>query len=277
VTRMIERWFPCAEVTENSDGGWGSGNQERNLFTWFAARPAAQAKAAVICSLLAWPDDDREQARLQDLVRRAMTGRYEAWDELRDEILRANPEGASVLDPFSGRGMIPLEAARLGLPSYGIDYSPVAVLASELLTDFPFRNWDNEPPLPYESPTGQLVGTEPRLLRDTRAVLAEVGRRFERSMAAFYPEVGGSRPWGYLWATTLPCQECGRRFPLVGSYELRKPSTKSATKTRPALDDPGQSYFIDGDLATDTFSVTVHDGTPRRSPTLSNAMSPDGK
>src|SRR5438128_2312308 len=122
---MIERWFPGAEVSENSDSGWGSGNTERNLFTWFAARPSAQAKAAVICSLLPWPTDEAEQKRLQELVRRAMTGRNEARDELRAEILSANPSGVRVLDPFSGRGMIPLEAARLGLPSCGLDYSPV--------------------------------------------------------------------------------------------------------------------------------------------------------
>ena len=47
MTRMIERWFPSAEVSANSVKGWGSGNQERGLFTWFAARPVAQATAAV--------------------------------------------------------------------------------------------------------------------------------------------------------------------------------------------------------------------------------------
>jgi hypothetical protein len=40
---MIERWFPCAEVSEASGSGWGSGKSERALFTWFAARPLAQA------------------------------------------------------------------------------------------------------------------------------------------------------------------------------------------------------------------------------------------
>lgn len=52
MTRMIERWFPCQEVSENSEGGWGSGNTEANLFTWFAKRPLSQAKAAVLTSLL---------------------------------------------------------------------------------------------------------------------------------------------------------------------------------------------------------------------------------
>ena len=39
------------------------------MFTWFAARPPAQAKAAVITSVLPWPDDEKEQRRLQELVR----------------------------------------------------------------------------------------------------------------------------------------------------------------------------------------------------------------
>lgn len=118
--------------------------------TWFAKRPTAQAKAATICSLLPWPDDPAEQQRLQQLVRDAMEGRFAAVDALNKEIVASHPTPVSTLDPFSGRGMLPLETARLGLPAYAIDYSPVAVLASRLLTDFPFRNWENEPALPLD-------------------------------------------------------------------------------------------------------------------------------
>ena len=136
MTRMIERWFPCAEVSENSAGGWGSGHAEKSLFTWFASRPLAQAKAAVICSLLPWPEDDEdEQDRLKALVRRAMTDYDAANTELRDELAKHYPAGASICDPFSGRAMIPLEAARLGVRAWGIDYSPVATLAGKLLAD----------------------------------------------------------------------------------------------------------------------------------------------
>ena len=46
--------------------------------------------------------------------------------------------------------MIPLEAARLGVQSWGIDYSPVATLAGKLLADYPIRNWNNEPDLPFD-------------------------------------------------------------------------------------------------------------------------------
>lgn len=282
MTRMIERWFPCKEVSENSTAGWGSGNTERALFTWFAARPTAQAKAAVICSLLPWPEDETEQKRLQELVKKAMTGRYAAWDELRTEILKANPGGASILDPFSGRGIIPLEAARLGIESHAIEYAPVAVIASHLLTDYPFRNWTSEPELPFETrgeappeatiDYGENEKPVDRYFRDVETVLREVGRRYAESMAPYYPAVDGKQPWGYLWAVTLPCQECSRRFPLVGSYNLRLPSTKRATRTRASYEDPGQSFYIEADPQSGTFHAVVHDGPPRRTPTLANAV-----
>lgn len=280
MTRLIERWFPCKEVSENSTAGWGSGNTERSVFTWFAARPTAQAKAAVICSLLPWPKEEAEQRRLQDLVKLAMSGRYAAWEELRAQILAANPAGASVLDPFSGRGMIPLEAARLGLESHALEYAPVAVLASHLLTDYPFRDWTGEPELPFAANMAaahvlDFKGNEApadRYYRDVEGVLREVGRRHAEAMADFYPAVDGKQPWGYLWAVTLPCQECGRRFPLVGSYNLRLPSVKRATRMRAQHDDPGQSYYIATDPATGTFNAVVHDGPPRKTPTLANAI-----
>ena len=44
---MIERWFPCAEVSEAAESGWGSGKSEKALFTWFAARPLAQLNSMV--------------------------------------------------------------------------------------------------------------------------------------------------------------------------------------------------------------------------------------
>lgn len=257
--RMIERWFPCAEVSEASTSGWGSGNQEAALFTWFAKRPLAQAKAAVLTSLLPWPEDDAEQRRLQDLVRAAMRGRDAVSGELRSALAAAHPNGPSMLDLFSGRAMIPLEAARLSVRAHGIDYSPVATLAGQLLADFPLRDWTNEPSLPYAK-KADMLSTEGRLLDDVEAVLGEVGRRHDLLMADVYPDVDGIRPWGYLWASTLPCQECDRRFPLTGAVVLRHP--------KPSKNDPGQWYRVDVDRQSGTFAVSVHEGVPTARPTL---------
>ncbi|TKG60250.1 MULTISPECIES: DUF1156 domain-containing protein [Pseudonocardiaceae] len=267
MTRMIERWFPCAEVSANSRSGWGSGNAEVGLMTWFAKRPTVQAKAAVICSLLPWPDSQAEQARLQELVRLALMGRFVAVKELRAEIEKSNPDGATILDPFSGRGMIPLEGARLGLRAHALDYSPVAVLASRLLTDFPARDWDQEPELPFTLPSDSLIDQHPRLVQDVRSVLQEVGRRHTKVMEPVYPKVDGRRAWGYLWAITMPCQECGNHFPLIGQLELRKPSKRKGKKGQPDFYDVGQSYYIETDAASGTWSVFVHEGAPRGVPT----------
>lgn len=274
MTRMIERWFPTAEVSDATGAGWGSGNTERGLFTWFAARPTAQAKAAVITSLLPWPDDEKEQRRLQDLVRLAMRGRYDAWDAIRREIGNEWPGGPSILDPFSGRGMIPLEAARLGVSSDALEYSPVAVLASRLLTDLPFVDWSSEPSIPFGS-AEQVVGH--RLVLDTEVVLGEITRRHEEQMARFYPAVEGRQPWGYVWAVTLPCQECGRRFPLFGNSTLRTAATRKATRSRIATKDEGQSLHVEPCLEGTGFSVIVRNGPPTKPPTLASAVGADGK
>jgi adenine-specific DNA methylase len=256
VTRMIERWFPCAEVSEASQNGWGSGNSESALWVWFAKRPLVQAKAAVLTSLLPWPDDSVEQRRLQELVRRALSGYDVGRNEIIRELGRCYSTSPSVLDPFSGRAMIPLEAARLGVKALGIDYSPFATLGGILLADYPLRNWSNEPALPFGS--GQLsVGL--RLLDDVRAVLDEVGHRFTAAMQPYYPTHDGKQPWGYLWASTLPCQECGLRFPLIGQLQLRLPRPKRA--------DPGQSFRLVVDRGSGTFGIRVHEGPPTGQPT----------
>lgn len=261
MTRMIERWFPSAEVSANSNRGWGSGNSEISLFMWFAKRPTAQAKAATICSLLPWPDDPQDQARLQQLVRSAMTGRYAAWAELKAELARAHPDGATTLDPFSGRGMIPLESARLGVHASAVDYSQVAVLASHLLTSAPFEDWSKEPELPFGNGTSYLrTSHTDRLLGDLETLFAEIQSRHAEQMRDFYPQHNGALPWGYLWSTAIPCQECGRHFPLIGSYELIP-----ARGDREAV-----SFYIDADRATDTWEAVVTSGMATRAPTLTS-------
>src|SRR3954451_23125854 len=97
----------------------------------------------------------------------------------------------------------------------------MAVLASYLLTEAPFKDRSQEPELPFgQPPAGFLTGPTDRLLHDLKLVFGEVQRRHVAAMRDFYPEYEGRPPWGYLWAVSIPCQECGRRFPLIGSYDL---------------------------------------------------------
>ena len=257
--RMIERWFPCAEVSEASESGWGSGKSEKALFTWFAARPLAQAKAAVLTSLLPWPEDETEQRRLQDLVRTAMTGRDAAHAELVAELAKTYPDGASMLDPFSGRAMIPLEAARLGATAHGVDYSPVATLAGQLLADFPLRDWTGEPDLPFghpghhgrEQPSPRRRSPRPAT-RSASGTPTKWPRSTRRSAASNRGDTCGPSPF--------PARSAATAFPLTGSLVLRHPL--------PVKGDPGQSYRIEADRRTGEFRAVVHDGPPTGQPTL---------
>lgn len=273
MTRMIERWFPCAEVSDASMAGWGSGNTEASLWVWFAKRPTAQARAAVLTSLLPWPDDEREQQDLQNAVReivsastpaavRTATSVTGAFARIRAALDVAYPDGARVLDPFSGRAMIPLEAGRLGVDAEALDYSAFATLGGSLLAEIPFQDWRDEPLLPFEGDVEALL-TEDRIERDVDVFLSEVGRRYVGRMSEYYPKHKGAYPWGYLWASTLPCEECENRFPLVGELWLRLP--RAASRNREA--DPGQSFEIDADRRTGEFRAIVHPGKPNGVPT----------
>jgi adenine-specific DNA methylase len=273
---LIDQWFPVGAVDEACGTPAGSGQNEKAIFTWFASRPIAQARAAVLCSLLpdGGDDDDETRELVEDALR---TGNEVALRELSGRIPDVDGKRPVVLDCFSGRGIIPLEAARLGLRAVGTDLSPVAVLASRLLADWSLRDWSAEPAVPFERPDPETADSlfderagEAKLVKDLRSVLSEVGRRMQAAVAERYPtNEDGSRPWGYLWAITIPCDSCKARFPLIGSMVLRHPYTVTR--------DPGQALHLVADRETGTWSVEVHDGIPVMEPTHLAATGRKGK
>lgn len=283
--RIIEMWFPSAEVSAASQRGWGSSNSEILLMSWFAKRPLAQSRAATLCSLLPWPDTAAEQDRVQAVLREALgtcqdpdwdatsgvahehgiidcarLDRSGGYDAARRDVLAllsdayGEPSAASTLDPFSGRGLIPLESARYGITAHAMDYSPVATLATRLLTDWPFRDWSQEPPLPFgASSDGGDSGVETaidpadplRLVHDIALLHAEVQHRVAERLDDYYPDnADGEKPWGYLWAQVIPCNGCGRRIPLYANNVLRRPRGKDMGASFELVVD-GDDWFVE--------------------------------
>ncbi|MEU2727727.1 hypothetical protein [Streptomyces griseoviridis] len=252
----------------------GSGLSEKALFTWFASRPIAQARAAVLTALLPNKND------LHEVVCDAVTtGDAKTFEHLAAHIREDYPHGPPVvLDMFSGRGIIPLEASRLGFTTAALDLSSVATLATKLLTVYPMIDWSEEPSLPFEleqlheSKEPQLFQgeeiEEPRLVSDVRSLLFEVGKRAAEAVKDLYPNSpDGSVPWGYLWAVSIPCDNCGVRFPLVGSMALRHPYKFTS--------DEGQAFRLVQD--GERWRAEVHDGLPEEHPTFSSATGRRGK
>ena len=285
--RLIDNWFPCPEIDAAVGTPAGSGLSEKALFTWFASRPIAQARAAVLCSLL--PDSPENR---RDVRRAVVSGDQTAVERLRLRVAEEYGDRPAVLlDVFSGRGIIPLEAARFGVTSVGTDLSPVATLAGHLLADFPLRDWSHEPPIPFASPptvgladeldeesaadsqlfaSTKMATQEPRLLSDVRNVLAEVGQRVAESSRHLYlkpHDVLTRLPWAYVWAVTIPCDGCGRCFPLVGSMTLRHPYQRTK--------DDGQALRLTFDGGA--WSTVVEDGLPSQEPTFSSPIGRRGK
>lgn len=289
--RLIDNWYPCPEIDAAVGTPAGSGLSEKALVTWFASRPIAQARAAVLCSLL--PDTPANRTDVRQAV---LTGDSDAIEGLRSRIAEQFGERPAVLlDVFSGRGIIPLEAARFGVTSVGTDLSPVATFAGRLLADFPLRDWSQEPPLPFTTELGAdpdgnadevaddpddaqtplfegagFANQEPRLLADVRVVLAEVGRRVAEETRHFYigdDEHLSRLPWAYLWAVTIPCDACSRRFPLVGSMTLRHPYRRTK--------DQGQALHLT--FEGDSWSTAVKSGLPDQEPTFNAPLGRRGK
>jgi putative DNA methylase len=265
--RLIDGWFPCAAVDDACGNPAGSGQNEKALFPWFASRPIAQARAAVACALLG------DERATRQAIEEAVRGNRDAIDKLAEAVAARYPTGRPVLlDVFSGRGIIPLEAARLGAVAVGLDLSPVATLAGRILADYPLRDWRDEPQVPWTAAQSEgvlpIAAGRARLTADLEVLLAEVGDRVRTALGPYYPtNPDGSYPWGYLWSISIPCDGCARRFPLVGSMVLRHPYTKTG--------DHGQALHLEVD--GDSWRAEVIDGRPDQTTTYSSIELGEGK
>lgn len=265
VRPLIEQWFPAAVVGAESLRERGSAKAYppiNFLHVWWARRPLAASRAAVLASLLpAWPtkeeasaDDEAAHARDALLREFADEEEYRSWflqaigitgdpvlgrmriaaaresgERLEDggygypraftvspdaktiarvgslaRIRDGSSEVPAVVDPFSGGGSIPFEAARYGFSTLANELNPVAAAI--------------------------LHGTV-RLPAELGAEFANVikvwgGRwaaRVKERLSAFFPMGSDEKSIAaYIWAHTVPCPTTGRPTPLAPDYWLAR-------------------------------------------------------
>ena len=93
---------------------------------------------------------DIERKRLFEIIEELVlwenSTNEEVLERARAEIRRScGGNVPPVYDPFSGGGSIPLEAQRLGLPAYGSDLNPVAVMIGKAMIEIPPKFKDMPP------------------------------------------------------------------------------------------------------------------------------------
>lgn len=232
--RFIEVSFPVKEVSEESlreKRNIGHGHI-CNLHIWWAYRPLPASRATNYAALIPAPKSDIEldekREFIIDLSKWKNTLNPYLIEKAKKDILEANDgKKIRVLDPFAGRGSIPLEALRLGCETYAGEYNPVAVLILKATLEYP-QMYGKLRKVKKGSGLFKEEIINP-LLEDVRKwgnwVLKEAKQEIER----FYPEEDdGSIPVGYIWARTIPCQNpsCGAEIPLMRQFWLAKKKNK---------------------------------------------------
>jgi putative DNA methylase len=221
-------------------------NHPRALHVWWARTPLVACRAIVFASIVDDPssrpdlfpteaEQEAERQRLfrliEELVKWESTTNETVLEAAREEIRKAtdgNPP--PVLDPFCGRGSIPLEAQRLGLEAHASDLNPVAVLITKALIEIPPR-FAGRPPVNPEARERLGHGASWQgaqgLAEDVRYYGRWMRERALERIGHLYPKA--TLPDGreatviaWLWARTVTCPNpaCGARMPLVRSFAL---------------------------------------------------------
>lgn len=186
---------------------------------------------------------DIERKRLFEIIETLVlwenSTNEEVLERARAEIRRCcGGELPPIYDPFSGGCSIPLEAQRLGLPAYGSDLNPVAVMIGKAMIEIPPRFKDMPPIHP---------GIKDRSFYRNAEGLAEDVKYYGEWMRAkawerighLYPQVdlpkedGGGKATviAWIWARTVPSPDpafADVRVPIASSFLL---SSKSGQET----------------------------------------------
>ena len=163
-----------------------------------------------------------------------------------------------VYDPFSGGGSIPLEAQRLGLPAYGSDLNPVAVMIGKAMIEIPAKCKDREPVHPGSKERNHY-GNADGLAEDVKHYGEWMREQAFQRIGHLYPRVdlpkehGGGKATviAWIWSRTVPSPDPAFgdvQVPIASSFLLSSKAGKEA-RIEPIVD-----------KAAKTISYRIHKG-----------------
>lgn len=216
------------------------------LHLWWARRPLAACRAVLFAQLVNDPssnpdefptheaqEDERKRLFriIEELVKWENSTNEEILEKARTEIRKScGGELPPVYDPFSGGGSIPLEAQRLGLPSFGSDLNPVAVMIGKAMIEIPPKFKDMGPihPGPKER---QFYRNAEGLAEDVKYYGEWMREKARERIGHLYPQVDLPKEYGggkatviaWIWARTVPSPDpafSDVQVPIASSFLL---------------------------------------------------------
>lgn len=141
-----------------------------------------------------------------------------------------------VYDPFSGGGSIPLEAQRLGLPAYGSDLNPVAVMIGKAMIEIPPK-FKDLPPIHPGIKERSFYRNAEGLAEDVKNYGEWMREKAWKRIGHLYPQVDLPKEYGggkgtvvaWIWARTVPSPDpafSGSQVPIASSFLLSSKSGK---------------------------------------------------
>ena len=224
------------------------------LHLWWARRPLAACRAVLFAQLVDDPSSDLEKfptheaqeaerkrlfGIIEDLVKWENSTNEEVLERARAEIRKScGGELPPVYDPFSGGGSIPLEAQRLGLPAYGSDLNPVAVMIGKAMIEIPPKFKDKKPIHPGAKER-QFYRNAEGLAEDVKYYGEWMREKAWERIGHLYPQVDLPKEYGggkatviaWIWARTVPSPDpafSDVQVPIASSFLLSAKAGKEA-------------------------------------------------
>jgi adenine-specific DNA methylase len=215
----------------------------RKIYKWFARRPTAASRLAILASVLPNTVSDDQllewmcvgpkegvDGSIEDYVVRKQSETKKSGSSVSEhfgytyplqnipserdleglhDTLRNQWDGSlpTILDPTAGGGTIPLESLRYGLPTISNELNPVAWLLNKVILD-------------YAPSVGSLEN-------EVRQWMDEILDYASGELEEYFPKRGGIAPSYYFRAYSISCPSCGKRFPLTNRWWFNRRVNKA--------------------------------------------------
>jgi putative DNA methylase len=209
----------------------------RSIHNWWARTPLSVARAIIFAQLIDDPGNDLppEEARIERDKLMTFVAKLATWKatENKDIINKARKiieqqfkgDLPEFWDMFAGRGSIPLEAQRLGLPVTSSDLNPVSIVIQKALMFYPPNLINRKPIHDTQSELFSVTTLHPldAVSKDIRWYGMQILKQAKSKLSHYYPIGPNNKDViAWIWARSVDCPNpaCRASVPLFKLSKL---------------------------------------------------------